>query len=124
MSDNMCPNPMLHVKYMHDSRENAELRRENQILRERIETLENLLSIVEITRIFEELSTRSVYRIYFTGQHRGKILAELIARYNFTQVDGSVDRSIVIRILNKIGGECKSGLLKSINGDIIFNQGG
>lgn len=105
-------------------KETADLRKQVDTLTKQVESLQLLLHTCDITKIFNELAPRSIYRRFFTGLYRGIVLQELIARYAFTDIQGPTDKSVVIRILNRIGKDASSDGLVTINGDRIRISGG
>lgn len=70
------------------------------------------------------LSGASIYKGMFT-RYRDVVLYELIARYQFTEIQGPIDRKVVVRLMNKIGAEgmSKEGL-KLVTGERIKFSGG
>lgn len=116
--------PMILMQNASLRRERDGLRKQVEALTKQVDTLHSLLNICDITKIFNELAPRSIYRGFFTGTYREIVLQELIARYNFTEVQGPTDRSVVIRILNRMGKDASTDGLVTIYGDRIKTSGG
>lgn len=105
-------------------RDAADLRKQVVDLREQLASLQSMMNVCDITKIFNELAPRSIYRRFFMGTYREMVLQELIARYNFTDISGRTDRTVVIRILNQIGKDASGEGLVTIYGERIKISGG
>ena len=100
------------------------MKKEIASLTAELEYYKSLLHVCDITKIFNSLAPQSVYRRFFTGTYRAILLRELIARYNFTEVSGPTDRSVVVRIMNKMGKDAAGEGLVTIDGERIKINGG
>jgi hypothetical protein len=101
-----------------------ELSAENKKLTTMVEHLQNILHVCEITKIYDTLAHASIYKSMFT-RYRDVVLYELIARYQFTEIQGPVDAKVVVRLMNKIGAEGMSREgLKLVTGERIKFLGG
>lgn len=116
--------PMLKVKCSHLTREVKELKDQNTSLVRELTTLQTILNVTGITKLFNNLAPKSIYKRFFLGTYRTVLLEELIARYQFTDITGDVDSSTVIRIMNKMASEASGDGMVTIYGELIKMHGG
>jgi hypothetical protein len=120
----MSSDPMLIVQNASLRMEVKDLTKQISQLTSELTDLKTIMYVCDLTKIYNELAPRSIYRGIFTGSYRTVILHELIARYQFTGVGGAVDRAVVIRILNSMGREALGEGLITYTGDKIELSGG
>lgn len=114
-----------------------ELQGQNVYLRNRVDTLQTVLHVAEITKIFNSTAPGCVYHRYFTGVYRQQILTEIITRYCSTYcstqrvsdhddsaASQTINQKFVAHIMRSIGNECTKGVLKTSFGDVISFDGG
>lgn len=114
-----------------------ELQTQNAYLKSEVDTLQTILHVAEITKIFDSVAPGCVYHRYFNGAYRQQILTEIIARYCSTQTSNhdyismelsqnksTVDAKRIAHIMRAVGNECRDGILKTSFGSTISFDGG